>query len=405
VSEYSISSLSREFLTRSAASTFPRMRRHRVRGELWAFVYLALRRVLEFVFILVRSENTNQVELLVLRHESPCSGARSGVLPTSPPTVPSWWRRAASLPRPCWSCFSKTPETFSPGIAGSWLGADLSAPPSRAAAGRRGDHSARCPSGQGEPPVGLPPDTRRADQAGRPAGGEHDRPDPEGPRNEACSPASRAGLKRLYVLFFIELGRRRVRITGVTDHPHGAWVTQQARNVTGDLEDEGVQFAFLLRDRDTKYASSFDTIFTGAGAQVLRTPYRTPNANAHAERFVRTVRAEYLGSPANRERRPSGARSAHLSAPLQRPSSASKHLPEDPMNPFRNTIDSVTTLPCRYGPASPSPSASNSTKLPTGLSHPRVRACGMTVGSNFRTLRVTPTALRRTGIRTVLSFR
>jgi hypothetical protein len=59
-------------------------------------------------------------------------------------------------------------------------------------------------------------------------------------------------LKRLYVLFFIELGRRRVWITGVTAHPHGACVTQQARNVTGDLEDEGVEVRFLLRDRDTK---------------------------------------------------------------------------------------------------------------------------------------------------------
>jgi len=101
-------------------------------------------------------------------------------------------------------------------------------------------------------------------------------------------------LKRLYVIFFIEIGRRRVWITGVTDHPHGAWVTQQARNVTGELEDEGIETKFLLRDRDTKYVASFDTVFTGGGAQVLRTPFRTPNANAHAERFVRTVRSECL---------------------------------------------------------------------------------------------------------------
>ncbi len=103
-------------------------------------------------------------------------------------------------------------------------------------------------------------------------------------------------LKRLYVLFFIELGRRRIWITGVTAHPHGAWVTQQARDVTGDLEDEDVEVKFLLRDRDTKYASSFDTVFTVEGARVLRTPFRTPNANAHAERFVRTVRSECLDS-------------------------------------------------------------------------------------------------------------
>ncbi len=101
-------------------------------------------------------------------------------------------------------------------------------------------------------------------------------------------------LKRLYVLFFIELGRRRVWITGVTAHPHAVWVTQQARNVTGHLEDEDVEVKFLLRDRDTKYVSSFDTVFTSEGARVLRTPFRTPNANAHAERFVRTVRSECL---------------------------------------------------------------------------------------------------------------
>ncbi len=101
-------------------------------------------------------------------------------------------------------------------------------------------------------------------------------------------------LKRLYVLFFIELGRRRVWITGVTEHPHGAWVTQQARNVTGALEDKDVMVNFLFRDSDTKYVSSFDTVFTGAGAQQLRTPFRTPNANAHAERFVRAVRTECL---------------------------------------------------------------------------------------------------------------
>jgi len=64
--------------------------------------------------------------------------------------------------------------------------------------------------------------------------------------------------------------------------------------VTGDIDDEGIEMKFLLRDRDTKYMASFDTVFTGAGAQVLRTPFRTPNANAHAERFVRTVRSKCL---------------------------------------------------------------------------------------------------------------
>jgi putative transposase len=101
-------------------------------------------------------------------------------------------------------------------------------------------------------------------------------------------------LSRLYVLFFIELGRRRVWITGVTAHPRAAWVTQQARNVAGDFLDEDIDVKFLVRDRDTKYVASFDEVFRSEGAQIVRTPFRTPNANAYAERFVRTVRSECL---------------------------------------------------------------------------------------------------------------
>jgi transposase InsO family protein len=101
-------------------------------------------------------------------------------------------------------------------------------------------------------------------------------------------------LKRLYVLFFIELGHRRVWITGITEHPTGAWVTQQARNVTADLDDAEVDVKFIVRDRDTKYVSDVDEVFSANGARIITTPYRTPNANAFAERFVLTVRSECL---------------------------------------------------------------------------------------------------------------
>jgi transposase InsO family protein len=101
-------------------------------------------------------------------------------------------------------------------------------------------------------------------------------------------------LRRLYVLFFIEIGHRRIWITGVTAHPNGSWVTQQARNVAGDIVDAGIDVRFLVHDRDTKYVASFDEVFRSQGTQILRTPFRAPNANAYAERFVRTVRSECL---------------------------------------------------------------------------------------------------------------
>jgi hypothetical protein len=100
--------------------------------------------------------------------------------------------------------------------------------------------------------------------------------------------------KRLYVLFFIELGHRRVWMTGVTSHPNAGWVTQQARNITGDLADAEITAKFLVRDRDTKYVAGFDEVFKAEGTEILRTPFRTPNANAFAERFVRTVKSERL---------------------------------------------------------------------------------------------------------------
>ena len=103
-------------------------------------------------------------------------------------------------------------------------------------------------------------------------------------------------LRTLYVLVFIELHTRRVYVTASTAHPDSAWVTQQARNLSMDLDGRAAPVRFVIHDRDSKFSGSFDEVFRSEGTEVILTPIRTPNANAnaHAERWVRTVRAECL---------------------------------------------------------------------------------------------------------------
>ena len=101
-------------------------------------------------------------------------------------------------------------------------------------------------------------------------------------------------LQRLYVLFFIELGSRRVHIAGCTPSPSAPWVTQQARQLTWTLAERPESFRFLIRDRDQKFTDGFDDVFRSSGLTIIRTPFRAPQANGVAERFVRTIRSECL---------------------------------------------------------------------------------------------------------------
>jgi putative transposase len=101
-------------------------------------------------------------------------------------------------------------------------------------------------------------------------------------------------LQRLYVMFFIELSSRRVHLAGCTPNPIAAWVTQQARQTTWNLTGGQKSFRFVIRDRDQKFTDNFDEVFRSSGMEIVRTPFRAPQANGVAERFVRTVRSECL---------------------------------------------------------------------------------------------------------------
>src|SRR4030065_1521929 len=101
-------------------------------------------------------------------------------------------------------------------------------------------------------------------------------------------------LKTIYVLFFIELGTRRIYLAGCTTNPDITWVTLQARQLVWNLKDDTRDMAFIIHDNDTKFTSSYDNVFSSEGIEILNTPYRAPRANAYAERWVRSIREECL---------------------------------------------------------------------------------------------------------------
>ena len=101
-------------------------------------------------------------------------------------------------------------------------------------------------------------------------------------------------LGRLYLLFFLELSSRRVLFAGCTANPDGRWTTQQARQLAWSLPERAKPGRFLIHDRDSKFSRAFDDVFRSEGVEIIRTPFRAPQANAFAERFIGTIRRDCL---------------------------------------------------------------------------------------------------------------
>ena len=170
-------------------------------------------------------------------------------------------------------------------------------------------------------------------------------------------------LQRLYVLFFIELGSRRVHFAGCTANPTGPWVTQQARQFAWTLQERPGSFRFLIRDRDSKFTRDFDAVFASEGIQIIKTPVRAPKANAIAERVVRTIRAECLDWLLIVEQTPPRARSPRLRRPLQQPQATPVTRSQASRSPGSAAAEPVLVHSPRRAPR------------PPRRTHPRIPRC------------------------------
>ena len=162
------------------------------------------------------------------------------------------------------------------------------------------------------------------------------------------------------MLFFIEIATRRVHVTVSTSSPDAAFVTQQARNLCFKLDERDVPLRFLIRDRDAKFCGPFDEVLRTEGIRVIRTPIRSPKANAFAERFVRTVRGELLDLTLIRGERHLdhmlrryaahyNAQRPHRGLQLRTPEGAADREPV-PEVPKVRRIDVLGGLICEYEP-------------------------------------------------------
>jgi putative transposase len=279
---------------------------------LWSLAYLVVRNLFALVWLLARPRRSKELEILVLRHQLAMlrRQARQPKLTRADRTLLAALSR--SLPRVAWTGFPVKPETLlrwhSQLVARRWTYAHRAPgrPPLesslRALILRLGHENPHWGYRRivGElKGFGI---TVSATSVRKVLLGADLQPAPERTHSSwraflraqaasmlACDflTVETAFLQRIDVLFFISMATRRIEYIAATSNPDGGWVTQQARNLVMQLGDQH-SFRFLIHDRDTKYSHAFDEIFRTEGIKVIRTSIQAPNANAHAERWVRT---------------------------------------------------------------------------------------------------------------------
>jgi putative transposase len=284
---------------------------------LWSFAYLVVRNLFALVWLLGRSRRSRELEILVLRHE--LAILRRQTRPKLTRADRAFLAALSrSLPRPVWASFPVRPDTLLRWhrqlVARRWTYPHTKPgrPPLEPSVGALILRLARENPHWGYRRIvgelkglgvlvspttvrkvliegGLPPAPERARLSWRAFLRQ------QAAATLACDflTVETAFLQRIYVLFFISLATRRIEYVACTSSPDGGWTAQQARNLMMQLGDEQ-PFRLLIHDRDKKFGGAFDAVFRSEGMKVIRTPVRAPNANAHAERWVRTVRADCL---------------------------------------------------------------------------------------------------------------
>jgi putative transposase len=289
---------------------------------LWSRLYRLMRCLLGLLVVLVRSDLSKDVELLVLRHENQVlrrqAGGRprwdhadrlwltalsrlvnrrrwSGIFPVSPATILRWHRDLVARK---WTYTDRRrPGRPSTGVSIKTLVVQMAREnPTwghrriQGELARLGHVIAASTVWEILHAAGIDPAPRRAGPTWRQflTAQAH--------AIIACDflVVETALLKRLYVLVFIEHGTRRLHLGGVTAHPTGAWAVQQARNLTMDLGDRIHSLRFVIHDRDPLFTAAFAEVFKTEGLRIITTMPRTPRMNAICERVIGTLRRELL---------------------------------------------------------------------------------------------------------------